>query len=131
MAEPESGGLDAARFTINMLAEVRVDGIRATLVKKFFLDKIGWNASKLCVGTVIFPQAQSRRRIPMNINPKYNGSHACPQCGTLSSWTCVSEAPIVIRVDCEGSCGAYEKTFLELQSMPFFEKPVKQVAAHR
>ena len=66
----------------------------------------------------------------MNINPKYNGSHACPQCGTHSNWRCISEAPVVIRVDCDGSCGTYEKAFLELQSMPNFEKPVRQVAAH-
>lgn len=62
-------------------------------------------------------------------NPKYNGPHACPACGTKSHWTCINESPITIRVECEGHCGTYLKTYSELRSERFFEKHIEKTTA--
>ena len=61
-------------------------------------------------------------------NPKYNGMHPCPECGTVSHWTCVSEAPIKIRIECNGRCCTYELRFSEVESRPFFHKQVASPA---
>jgi len=61
-------------------------------------------------------------------NPKYNGPHACPKCGTKAHWTCVKESPIIVRVECEGCCGQFEKSFSEIQALPFFDKPIQYPA---
>jgi hypothetical protein len=57
-------------------------------------------------------------------NPKYNGRHACPQCGSESFWSCLDADKPRIRVECEKGCGAYEKAHSELRSLSFFEKPM-------
>jgi hypothetical protein len=61
-------------------------------------------------------------------NPKYNGTHACPECGAKSHWTLVSETPVRIRIECDGECGSFEKSFSDLESMPFFDKPIQKPA---
>ncbi|MBV9265206.1 MAG: hypothetical protein JO061_03460 [Acidobacteriaceae bacterium] len=63
-------------------------------------------------------------------NPKYNGTHPCPQCGAVSHWTCMDEQRLVIRVDCNGPCGTFENTYAELQSKPQFHRTTPTVLTH-
>ncbi len=56
-------------------------------------------------------------------NPRYNGHHACPQCGGPSFWSCFDPAKPRIQVECQNGCGTYQKPHSELQSLPFFEVP--------
>jgi hypothetical protein len=64
--------------------------------------------------------------ISLTASPKYNGPHACPGCGKKSFWTCIQEMPVVvIRIECDGDCGTYEKPYSELESEPFFEKQIR------
>jgi hypothetical protein len=59
-------------------------------------------------------------------NPKYNGTHACPVCGTKSHWTCVNDSPVVVRIECDGECGTFETAYADVQSKPFFEKNIRR-----
>lgn len=64
----------------------------------------------------------------LETNPKYNGIHTCPGCGTAARWICVQDAPVVIRVICEGECGTFESSYNELQTFPYFDKPTRKLA---
>ena len=61
-------------------------------------------------------------------NPKYNGTHACPECGAKSHWTLVSETPAVVRVECDGDCDTYEKPLAELERMQYYNSPIQKPA---
>jgi hypothetical protein len=61
-------------------------------------------------------------------NPKYNGTHACPDCGAKSHWTLLNETPVLIRVECDGDCGVFEKPISDLQALPFYDKPIQKPA---
>lgn len=61
-------------------------------------------------------------------DPNYNGSHSCPGCGAASYWICVKQSPVVVRVICDGVCGTFETAYSELQTFPFFDKPVHKLA---
>lgn len=52
----------------------------------------------------------------------YNGSHACPKCGQDSEWRGIDADARLVRVQCTGTCGTYEKTYPELNDMPYFRQ---------
>jgi hypothetical protein len=56
-----------------------------------------------------------------NRNPKYNGSHPCPQCDAKSEWKAILVDNRLIRVRCNGKCGTYEENYSRLSDMPYFD----------
>jgi hypothetical protein len=53
-------------------------------------------------------------------DPKFNGQHACPRCGSKSVWKAVGEEDLMINVKCEGSCRDYTMSYKQMSEYPLF-----------
>jgi hypothetical protein len=55
-------------------------------------------------------------------DPKYNGPHICPRCGSQSLWRATQAEDRMISVECEGNCGEYNMSFSQLSDYPGFKE---------
>ncbi len=55
-------------------------------------------------------------------DPKYNGLHICPRCGSRSKWKAVSAEARMISVECEGDCRQYTMSYGQLSDYPHFRE---------
>jgi hypothetical protein len=53
-------------------------------------------------------------------DPKYNGPHICPRCGSQSTWKVTSLPGGMIEVSCEGDCRGYTMAFAQLETLRHF-----------
>jgi hypothetical protein len=55
-------------------------------------------------------------------DPKNNGPHICPRCGSQSEWTAAYVQGQMINVRCEGFCGSYIMSYQQLSGYPHFRE---------
>jgi hypothetical protein len=53
-------------------------------------------------------------------DPKHNGPHVCPRCGSLSTWKARVVPAGMIEVSCEGDCQGYTMSYAQLITLPHF-----------
>jgi hypothetical protein len=55
-------------------------------------------------------------------DPRFNGRHVCPRCGSDSIWRAFSPEPgEMIGVFCEGDCGEYLMSYGQLMTFCHFK----------
>jgi hypothetical protein len=59
-------------------------------------------------------------------DPKYNGPHTCPKCGSASQWIGKDAGARMVTVQCEGICGDYTEPYSRLSDYPHFQANVIQ-----
>ena|ERR1700733_7247790 len=72
-----------------------------------FIQEEGWYV----VSAVLFRE-----------DPKYNGPHICPRCGSKSQWRGTDAKSRMISVQCEGGCREYNMSFSQLSDYPKFKE---------
>jgi hypothetical protein len=55
-------------------------------------------------------------------NPRFNGPHPCPYCNAPSQWHGIDAGKRLIRVECSGKCGVYERTYTQLSDQTYGPK---------
>ena len=55
-------------------------------------------------------------------DPKYNGAHVCPRCGSRSQWRGTDADLRMISVQCRRDCGEYNMSYDQLSDGPHFKE---------
>jgi hypothetical protein len=55
-------------------------------------------------------------------DPKYNGEHTCPRCGSASGWKAHGkETSFMIVIECAGPCRGYVMSYQQIRTLPYFK----------